>query len=74
MKRNSDPEYQPWFIVPVKPGLDENCRRWNLALIAALAFIVMGVFFMTMTPEPSASAVNGHKPPVKVQPSRHYPT
>jgi S1-C subfamily serine protease len=51
MKRSEDFEDHPWFIVPVTPGEEPRIRRWNIALIAALAFVVLGVFAMTITPE-----------------------
>jgi hypothetical protein len=51
MKRSDDFEDRPWFLVPVLPGKDRNFERWNIALISALLFIVMGVFAMTLTPE-----------------------
>ena len=52
MKRSDDYfEHRPWFLVPVLPGMDRNFTRWNIALISALLFIVIGVFAMTLTPE-----------------------
>ena len=51
MKRSDDFEQRPWFLVPVLPGMDRNFTRWNIALISALLFIVIGVFAMTLTPE-----------------------
>lgn len=51
MKRSDDFQQRPWFLVPVLPGMDRNFARWNIALISALLFIVMGVFAMTLTPE-----------------------
>lgn len=40
---------RPWMIVPVRVG-SLDYHRSNVALISALAFIVIGVFVMTLTP------------------------
>lgn len=62
MRRDSrfenDFDHRPWFVVPVRPGAEKSWRRWNYALIAALAFIVIGIFAMTVTSEFEASASN----------------
>jgi hypothetical protein len=44
-------EHRPWFILPAVPNIERRYRRWDVVLISALAFIVIGVFVMTMTPE-----------------------
>jgi len=51
MRRSTLFEHRAWFIVPVRPGMERGYRRWNIVLISALAFIVIGVFVMTLTPE-----------------------
>lgn len=66
MKRPEDFERRPWFIVPVTPGRERIMRRWNIALISALIFIVMGVFAMTMTPELGHAAAGYHRVPLKI--------
>ena len=60
MKRPEDFEDHPWFLVPVRPGREPIMRRWNFVLISALVFLVLGVFAMTMTPEPWHAAAGGH--------------
>jgi serine protease Do len=66
MKRPDDFDEHPWFIVPVPPGRERIIRRWNIALISALAFIVLGVFAMTMTPELGHAAAGFHRVPLKI--------
>jgi hypothetical protein len=61
MRRYIDFDHRPWFIVPVRPGLEKNYWRWNIALISALLFIVVGVFVMTMTPGLSRASAHMHK-------------
>jgi len=51
MRRFKNLEHRPWFILPVVPHIERRYRRWDVALISALVFIVIGVFVMTMTPE-----------------------
>ena len=51
MRRFKNFEHRPWFILPVVPHIERRYRRWDVALISALVFIVIGVFVMTMTPE-----------------------
>jgi hypothetical protein len=67
MRRYIDFDHRPWFIVPVRPGMEKNYWRWNVALISALLFIVLGVFVMTMTPELSRASAHMHKVPVAAQ-------
>jgi serine protease Do len=66
MKRPEDFEDHPWFIIPVPPGREPIMRHWNIALISALAFIVLGVFAMTMTPELGHAAAGFHRVPLKI--------
>jgi serine protease Do len=74
MRQNRDFEHQPWFLVPVRPGAEMNFRRWNLWMISALIFVVIGVFVMTTTPELGHAAASGmhrvalsmHKVPFKI--------
>jgi hypothetical protein len=51
MRRFRNFEHRPWFILPHIPHIERRYRRWDIAVIAALVFIVIGVFVMTMTPE-----------------------
>jgi len=50
VRRSQKFEHRAWMIVPVRVG-SLDYHRSNVALISALAFIVMGVFVMTLTPE-----------------------
>jgi S1-C subfamily serine protease len=61
MRRMKDFEHRPWMIVPVLPGMERSYRRWNIALISALTFLVAGVFAMTLTPELGHAAAGAHK-------------
>ena len=60
MKRSDDFEEHPWLIVPVVPGRERTLRRWNIAMISALVFVVMGVFAMTITPELGHASAGYH--------------
>jgi serine protease Do len=66
MKRPEDFEDHPWLIIPVPPGREPIMRRWNLALISALVFIVLGVFAMTITPELGHAAAGFHHVPLRI--------
>jgi hypothetical protein len=44
-------EHRPWFIVPVIPNAEKRYLHWNIVLISALVFIVIGVFVMTVIPD-----------------------
>jgi hypothetical protein len=44
-------EHRPWLILPAVPHIERRYRGWDVALISALVFVVIGVFLMTMTPE-----------------------
>ena len=67
MKRTEDFEDHPWFIIPVPPGREPIMRSWNIALISALAFIVLGVFAMTLTPELGHASAGFHYVPSKIE-------
>ena len=66
MKRSDDFEEHPWLIVPVVPGRERTLRRWNIAMISALVFVVMGVFAMTITPGLGHASAGYHHVPLKV--------
>jgi membrane-associated protease RseP (regulator of RpoE activity) len=59
MRQNWDFDHQPWFLVPVRPGADRRAKKWNVWLISALIFVVIGVFVMTTTPELGHAAASG---------------
>jgi S1-C subfamily serine protease len=61
MRRMEDFDRRPWMIVPVLPGMERSYQRWNIALISALVFLVVGVFVMTLTPELGHAAAGAHK-------------
>lgn len=50
MRPRKEFDHRPWMIVPVRAG-SLDYHRSDVALIVALAFMVMGVFVMTLTPE-----------------------
>jgi hypothetical protein len=58
--RRSNYGPSPWSLVASAPGTVARSRRWNLVLIAILAFIVLGVFVVAEAPHtgsgPSHSA------------------
>jgi len=74
MRQDRDFEHPPWFLGPVRPGAERNVRRWNVWMISALIFVVIGVFVMTTTPELGHAAASGmrhaalsmHKVPLKI--------
>jgi serine protease Do len=74
MRQNRDFEHQPWFLVPVRPGAERKVRQWNVWMISALIFVVIGVFVMTTTPELGHAAASSmhnaalsmHKVPLKI--------
>ena len=67
MKRNRNYEDRPFFLISTTPAIEKGCRRWNLALIAVLVFVVVTVFVITMAPELAATSKGAHAP-VVVQP------
>ena len=68
MRGYRDFEHRPWFIAPVVPHIERRYRRWDIALISALIFIVIGVFVVTMTPEVgharTSTSASQNAPPV----------
>lgn len=66
MKRSDDFEEHPWLIVPVIPGRERTIRRWNIATISALIFVVLGVFAMTITAELGHASAGDRHVPLKV--------
>jgi hypothetical protein len=53
-------EYGPveWSLASPAPGTAAKFRRWNLLLIAILAFLVIGVFVAAEAPGTSSNASN----------------
>ena len=46
----------PWSLRPPAPGIEKRFRRWNVVLIAILAFFVLGMFVLAKAPAPSMTA------------------
>ena len=55
----------PWSLAAPAPGTVARSRRWNLVLIAILAFLVLGVFVVAETPRTGSSASNSANASVK---------
>jgi hypothetical protein len=47
-----------WSLAAPPPGTVARSRRWNLVLIAILAFLVLGVFVVAEAPHTGSSASN----------------
>jgi hypothetical protein len=58
---DSDP--QPWYLVPVKPGIERGLRRWGVAIIAILAALVLGLLLTAVVQQPPGNTA--HKVPSK---------
>jgi hypothetical protein len=54
MRRSSYGPLQ-WNLVPPAPGCPPGFRRWNVVLIAILAFIVLGAFVAAKAPHARSS-------------------
>jgi len=57
MRRSNYGPLQCSLAAPA-PGIAARSRRWNLVLIAILAFIVLGVFVAAEAPRTGSSAAN----------------
>jgi hypothetical protein len=47
-----------WSLAPPAPGTAAKFRRWNIVLIAILAFLVLGVFVVAEAPHTGSNASN----------------
>ena len=60
-----------WSLASPAPGTAAKFRRWNVVLIAILAFLVLGVFVVAEAPRtgngPSNAALNQSAKPAAVQ-------
>jgi hypothetical protein len=54
--RRSDSDFQPYHLIPLKPGEDARARRWNLVIIAILAVLVLGLFTLALVPQRGSNA------------------
>lgn len=66
MRKRSESDRLPWFLGAIEPKVDASFRRWSVGLIAMLAFLVLGVFTMTITPELGHASSDVHKVPLKI--------
>jgi serine protease Do len=64
--RSSNSEPLLWHFIPVKPGMEVNFRRWNIALISILTMLVLGVFVIAIVPQSAHSASAANKVPLKI--------
>jgi hypothetical protein len=64
MNRDRDFEHRPWLIVPAIPHIEGRYRRWDIALISALAFIVISAFLMGIAPTLSHASAGSQQPSV----------
>src|ERR1700739_4698142 len=62
----SNSERQLWHFIPVKPGVEANFRRWNIALISMLTLIVLGVFMIAVVPGTANSPSPANMVPLKI--------
>jgi len=74
MRRTEDFEDHPWLILPAVPGAERKFKRWNVWLISALVFLVVGVFIMTMTPELGHATAKMHNVPTGTSAQHHART
>jgi len=56
--RRSNYGHLQWSLAAPAPGTVARSRRWNLVLIAILAFLVLGVFVVAEAPHTGSSASN----------------
>jgi hypothetical protein len=47
-----------WSLASPGPGTEAKFRRWNIVLIAILAFLVLGVFVVAEAPHTGSNASN----------------
>ena len=59
--RKTDSDPPQWHFVPVPPGTEARFRRWNMIMIAILAFIVLGLLAVASIPH-KHSPVQGSQP------------
>lgn len=47
-----------WSLASPAPGTAAKFRRWNILMIAILAFLVLGVFVLAEAPHPGSNTSN----------------
>jgi hypothetical protein len=50
--RRTDFDPPRWYFVQVPPDVVAGFRRWNVVMIAILAFIVLGLLVVASVPHP----------------------
>ena len=72
MRRRS---YGPlrWSLAAPAPGTVARCRRSDLALIAILAFLVLGVFVVAEARYTGSSASNSANASLQIKPEARFP-
>jgi hypothetical protein len=58
---DQDFDHRPWLIVPAIPHIEGRYRRWDIALISALVFIVIGAFLIGISPQLSHASAGTHQ-------------
>ena len=54
------PDPERWYILPVRPGMQASCHRWNAVIISILAVLVLGLLFasaISQAPDSTAHKV-----------------
>ena len=66
MYRKGYSGHQPWLLISVKPAIVAGFRHWNLIAIWSLAFVVLSVFAMGLTPQTGHAYLAAPKVPLKI--------
>lgn len=64
--RSNNHDGTPWHLIAGKPGIEANIRRWDLILIALLAFLVVGAFVAGIGSQLGHAASAASKVPLKI--------
>ncbi len=70
--RRANSNHPRWFFVPFSPDIDERFRRWKVAIIAVLAFLVLGVFAASSVPQMGKGASTASATRLKIH-KQHTP-
>jgi hypothetical protein len=62
-RTNYDPPR--WHFVQVPPDVVARFRRWNVVMIAILAFVVLGLLVVAIVPHPGNNAATTSTVPLK---------
>jgi S1-C subfamily serine protease len=66
MRRASNFDHQPWVLAFISYEVAASFRHWNQPLLSFLTFIVLGVFAITLTPQPGHAASSADSVPLKI--------